>query len=53
MWAHSLLAERWSVHLIWWATSSLAERCPDKTEVEGSIPSSPTKSDGKFTIFKY
>ena len=21
----------------------MAERCPDKTEVEGSIPSSPTK----------
>ena len=26
-----------------WARSSVAERCPDKTEVEGPIPSGPTK----------
>ena len=29
-------------HENWWAISSLVERCPDKTEVEGPIPSSPT-----------
>ena len=26
-----------------WAHSSVVERCPDKTEVEGPIPSEPTK----------
>ena len=26
-----------------WARSSVVERCPDKTEVEGPIPSAPTK----------
>ena len=30
------------INLIKWAISSVAERCPDKTEVEGPIPSSPT-----------
>ena len=25
-----------------WARSSVVERCPDKTEVEGPIPSGPT-----------
>ena len=25
-----------------WARSSVVERCPDKTEVEGPIPSTPT-----------
>lgn len=29
-----------------WVRSSVVERCPDKTEVEGSIPSAPTQING-------
>ncbi len=32
-----------------WVCSSVVERCPDKTEVDGSIPSTPTKSNPNFT----
>ena len=28
-----------------WACSLVVERCPDKTEVEGPIPSMPTKQE--------
>lgn len=44
------VGEHIPAHLFWWAISSVVERCPDKTEVEGSIPSLPTKIDGSDTI---
>lgn len=45
-WATSSVAERCHAHAFWWARSSVVERCPDKTEDEGSIPSAPTKRHG-------
>ena len=45
IWAHSSAVERFSDPVLkFWATSSAVERFSDKEEVEGSTPSSPTKT---------
>ena len=41
------------IHTLIWARSSVVERCPDKTEVEGPIPSAPTKKYIIYTILEY
>src|SRR3989344_9240105 len=46
--ACSLVVQCQIAHLFWWAHSSLVERNTDNMEVEGPIPSGPTKKDGNY-----